>query len=185
MKRMESSRDITAASSHNGGDVFTEEANVGAETPSIRNHIACKTGHILNNLTLTMWYSYALLYFQNVVGLYPTSAGILFFISQILTAVTLLVINHGRDRRLWQSFSAYGIRKARHVVGSAIILFAWPFIFTPCLFCEADSSNLALGMYHLVPVVLISVCWPLVEVSCSLLMKEMRTENNKDTAPSR
>ena len=182
---MASSRDITAASINNVGDDFTEETNGDDEKPSTRNRIACQTGHILNNLTSSMWYSYALLYFQEVAGLFPTAAGIMFFISQILTVGTLLVIRLGRDKRIWNSFSSYGIQKARHVVGSAIVLFAWPFTATPCLFCGDGSSSLELGMYYLMPVVLLSVGWPLTDVSYSKLMKEMRTESGKVPENSR
>lgn len=183
--RMASSRDITAASINNVGDDFTEGTNGDDEKPSTRNRIACQTGHILNNLTSSMWYSYALLYFQEVAGLFPTTAGIMFFISQILTVVTLLVVRLGRDKRIWNSFSSYGIQKARHVVGSAIVLFAWPFTATPCLFCGDGSSSLELGMYYLIPVVLLSVGWPLTDVSYSKLMKEMRTESGKVPENSR
>lgn len=181
LTRMASFRDTdTAVSSTNGADDITVDT-----TPSIRNRIAFKTGHILSNLTLSVWYSYALLYFQNVVTLSPLSAGVLFFISQILMAVTFLVINLGRDERIWKPFSSYGIQKARHAMGSAGILFAWPFAFTPCLFCEADTSHLVLGMYYLIPVILLSICWPLVELSYSSLMKEIRVENDNHYDASR
>lgn len=175
---MRSSRDLTPAG-NNGGDETIED---DTDSPSTRNRIACKTGHILNNLTSSVWYSYALLYFQKVAGLSPLSAGILFFLSQILMAVTLVVISIGRDKRIWNSFSAYGIRKARHVVGSAGILFAWPFFFTPCLFCEAGSSDFSLGMYYLMPVIFLSICWPLTELSYSSLMKEIRAENDPESS---
>lgn len=176
---MTSSRDITAASSASNSDVEDISENT---TPSIRNHIACRTGDVLNNLTLSVWYSYALLYLRNVAGLSPTSVGILFFISQILMVVTLIVIYLGYDKQLWMSFTAYGIQKARHVVSSAGILFAWPFAFTPCLICGGRRSNLALGMYYLIPVVLLSVCWQLAELSYSSLRKEIRGGNDSETS---
>jgi len=186
LKNMESSRDITAVSSNNGGDDnITDDTNLDADSPSIRNRIACKTGHILNNLTLSVWYSYALLYFQNVAGLSSLSVGIMFFVSHILMAVTSVVIRLGRDERIWKSLSVYGIQKARHVVGSSGILFAWPFAFTPCLFCEAGTSNIALAMYYLMPVVLLSICWPLAELSYASLMKKIQAEVDKDPETSR
>lgn len=184
---MESARDIhTAASSNNGGDDIIEETNPDADdSPSIRNRIACKTGHILNNLTSSVWYSYALLYFQNVVGLSPVTVGIIFFISQTLMAVSFLVTSLGREKRFWNSFSSYGKRKARHVVGSAGILLAWPYTFTPCLFCGDHNSDVGLGAYYLPSVALFSICWPLAEVSYYSLMTEVRAENGKDTETSR
>ena len=183
---MESSRDVTAVSSNIGGDDIIEETIPDADdSPSIRNRIACKTGHILNNLTSSVWYSYALLYFQNVVGLYAVTVGIIFFISQILMAASFLVISFGRDKRLWNSFAAYGRRKARHIVSSAGILFAWPLTFTPCLFCGDHSSNTDLGAYYLPSVALFSICWPLAEVSYYSLMTEIRAESEKDTENSR
>ena len=174
---MASSRDITAASTASNSDVEDISENT---TPSIRNRIACRTGDVLNNLTLSVWYSYALLFLQNVAGLSPTSVGILFFVSQILMAVTLIVIYLGYDKQLWKLFTAYGIQKARHVVSSAGILFAWPFAFTPCLLCGDGRSNLALGMYYLIPVVLLSVCWELAELSFSSLRKEIREGNDSE-----
>ncbi|KAK2549627.1 Major facilitator superfamily domain-containing protein 12 [Acropora cervicornis] len=178
---MASSRDITAASTASNSDVEDISENT---TPSIRNRIACRTGDVLNNLTLSVWYSYALLFLQNVAGLSPTSVGILFFVSQILMAVTLIVIYLGYDKQLWKLFTAYGIQKARHVVSSAGILFAWPFAFTPCLLCGDGRSNLALGMYYLIPVVLLSVCWELAELSFSSLRKEIREGNDSEISRS-
>lgn len=185
--RMESSRDITAVSPSNngGGDDIIEETIPDADSPSIRNRIACKTGHILNNLTSSVWYSYALLYLQNVVGLSALSVGIIFFISQTLMAVSFLVISFGHDKRLWKSFSPYGRRKARHIIGSAGVLLAWPFAFIPCLFCEDHSSNIKLGAYYLLSAALFSICWPLTEISYYSLMTEIRAENGKDSETSR
>ncbi|KAJ7363320.1 Major facilitator super domain-containing protein 12 [Desmophyllum pertusum] len=184
---MESSRDITAVSPSNngGGDDIIEETIPDADSPSIRNRIACKTGHILNNLTSSVWYSYALLYLQNVVGLSALSVGIIFFISQTLMAVSFLVISFGHDKRLWKSFSPYGRRKARHIIGSAGVLLAWPFAFIPCLFCEDHSSNIKLGAYYLLSAALFSICWPLTEISYYSLMTEIRAENGKDSETSR
>lgn len=182
---MESSRDITAASSNNGGDDITEETTPDADSASIRNRIACKTGHILNNLTSSVWYSYALLYFQDVVGLSATTAGMIFCISQIIMAASSLVISFGHDKRMWKPFSPYGRRKAWHIIGSAGVLFSWPFIFIPCLFCEDHSSNVLLGAYYLLAAALYSISWPLAEVSYYSLMTEVRAENGKDTETSR
>lgn len=183
---MESSRDITALSSNNGGDDIIEETIPDADdSPSIRNRIACKTGHVLNNLTSSVWYSYALLYFQNVVGLSSVTVGIIFFTSQILMAASFIVISFGRDNRLWNSFAAYGRRKARHIVSSAGILFAWPLTFTPCLFCGDHSSDADLGAYYVPSVALFSICWPLAEVSYYSLVTEIRAENGKDSETSR
>ncbi|XP_022788005.1 major facilitator superfamily domain-containing protein 12-like isoform X2 [Stylophora pistillata] len=184
---MESSRDLTAASSNNGaGDIIEETyPSADADLASIRNRIACKTGHILNNLTSSLWYSYALLYFQHVVGMSAVSAGIIFFISQTLMAGSSLVITLGHDKRLWKPFSPYGRRKAWHIIGSAGVLFSWPFIFIPCLFCEDHSSNVTLGAYYLLSVALFSISWPLAEDSYYSLMTEIREENGKDTEASR
>ena len=184
---MESSRDITVASSNNGADDIIDEAYpcADADSGSIRNLIACKTGHILNNLTSSVWYSYALLYFQHVAGLSAVSVGIIFFISQTLMAGSSLLITLGREKRLWKYFSPYGKRKAWHIIGSAGVLFSWPFIFTPCLFCENNSSHVTLGAYYLLSVALFSISWPLAEDSYYSLMTEIREENGKDTEASR
>lgn len=184
---MESSRDITVASSNNGADDIIEETYpcADADSGSIRNRIACKTGHILNNLTSSVWYSYALLYFQHVAGLSAVSVGIIFFISQTLMAGSSLLITLGREKHLWKYFSPYGKRKAWHIIGSAGVLFSWPFIFTPCLFCENNSSHVTLGAYYLLSVALFSISWPLAEDSYYSLMTEIREENGKDTEASR
>ncbi|XP_068718643.1 major facilitator superfamily domain-containing protein 12-like [Montipora capricornis] len=176
---MATSRDITAASSNSEVDDINDDT-----TPPIRNRIACKTGHILNNLTLSVWYSYALLFLQNVAGLSPASVGVLFFTSEILMALTFIVISLRYDERLWKSFPGYGIQKARHLVGSAGILFAWPFAFSPCFICGDGRWYLASGMYYLMPVVFLSVCWQLTELSYASLRKGIRAENDSETSRS-
>ena len=185
---METPRDFHAAiSSNNGGDDIIEETNPDADdSPSIRNRIACKTRHILNNLTSSVWYSYALLYFQNVVGFSPVIVGIIFFISQTLMAASFFATSFGHTKRFrWRSFSSYGGRKAKHIVGSAGVLLSWPYVFTPCLFCGHHSSDVELSAYYLPTVALFSICWPLAEVSYYSLMTEIRAENGKDTETSR
>lgn len=61
---MESFCDIIVVLSNYGGDDIIEEIIFDVDDLLlIRNCIVCKIGYILNNLMLSVWYSYVLLYF--------------------------------------------------------------------------------------------------------------------------
>ena len=141
------------------------------ETPSTQT-TAYRTGHILNELTTAAWYSYMLIYFQNVVGLSPVSAGLVFLISQLVRAATTFAVGFGFDKHVWRRFAGYGTREARHLFGSAGILFSWPLIFAPCLVDSTGGPDIGTVIYYLLPVLLFSACWPLVELSNASLVAE-------------
>ena len=184
---MESSHEMLMAASNNDGADDVTETNVEPQSssPPITNRIACKTGHVLNELTASVWFSYALLFFQNVAALSPVSSGVLFSLSQLFVAVGMVVVGFSYDKRLWKSFLLYGRRKARHIVGSAGVLLSWPLVFVPCLICKPSISNLGVTAYYLLPVVLFSVCWSLAEASYSSLMLEIQARTNKVSESAR
>lgn len=51
-------------------------ASAAVET---RQKYAYGLGHVFNDITATIWFSYTMVFMQNVVGMSPTTAGFLLF----------------------------------------------------------------------------------------------------------
>ena len=149
-------------------DGCTKSADKTAEKAGEGDHdfsqkAALQTGNILAELTTAAWYTYVLIYFQNVVSLSPTGTGLVFLISQIVRAGITLALAFGLDKKIWRRFVVHGTGRARHILGSAGILFSWPLVFAPCIFDSAEDPEIGTVIYYLVPVFVYSICWPLVE----------------------
>lgn len=154
------------------GGINGENKATTAETtePPFAQKVTCQTGHILTELTAAAWYTYILIYFQNVVHLSPMGTGLVFLISQVVRAALTVVVAFRFDENLWKRFAVYGTSKARHILGSAGILLSWPLIFGPCLFDRTGDPEIGTVVYYLIPVLVFSAGWPLVEVSNESIM---------------
>lgn len=59
----------------NGENLFSEED----ESLSINQKIFYGLGHVFNDITATIWFSYTLVFLQKVVGMSSTMAGFFLF----------------------------------------------------------------------------------------------------------
>ena len=75
------------------------------------------TGHILNDMSGTMWFSYFLLYVHNVIQMSNTNAGLIIMVGKIACAISSLLVGvfSDKDYDFW-IFLRYGKRK---VMGSS------------------------------------------------------------------
>ena len=128
-------------------------------------------GHVFNDLSMSAWFSYVLVYFQKVARLSPTGTGYLFLVSQIADAVSTPFIGYGCDKTISKFIGKkYGNRKIWHLFGTVCIALVWPFIFSPCLVCSSDSPDWVPLLYYGLLVGIFSVGWPMVEISHLSLM---------------
>ncbi|XP_026684633.1 major facilitator superfamily domain-containing protein 12-like [Diaphorina citri] len=117
---------------------------VQTQTPNLISWwtwIAYSQGHVYNDLCASMWFTYLLPYFQKCVLLSPSNAGLLMLIGQVADALATPVIGLYSDRGSTAWYCALGRRKTWHIIGSVLVTFSFPFIFSPVLpFLDFSSS---------------------------------------------
>lgn len=77
-------------------------------------------GHVLNDLTASVWFSYLIVYFHQVMNFNNNLAGYLMLIGQVSDAMFTPFIGYESDRS--RGFCGLGRRKAWHLVGRYIQL---------------------------------------------------------------
>ena len=72
------------------------------------------TGHILNDMCASMWFTYMLLFFHNVIRLSNTNAGLIVLIGQIADGISTVLVGvfSDQDHDIW-IYIKYGKRKVK------------------------------------------------------------------------
>lgn len=79
--------------------------------------LAYGTGHVLNDICASMWFTYLLVFFHLVLGFDPTLAGVVLFIGQIADAVVTPFVGLHSDKNDNFWLCRYGRRKTWHLLG--------------------------------------------------------------------
>ncbi|XP_032664077.1 major facilitator superfamily domain-containing protein 12-like [Odontomachus brunneus] len=133
--------------------------NTNERTPLVEGRIAMSTklayalGHIFNDLTAAMWFSYTLIYLQRVVLLQPIVAGALLLLGQVVDAVMTPVFGFVVDR--------YCKKKIWHVLGSVMVTLTFPVIFGG--FAHSFSSLVML--LYVTSIAIFQTGWAAVQIS--------------------
>ena len=106
-------------------------------------------GHVHNDLTASVWFSFLLVYLHSVVQLDTVVSGLVVLIGHVVDACCTPVVGILSDR----SESRYGRRKSWHAIGSAAALLSFPFILSdPCTtFADFFSKNVERSCPHWTP----------------------------------
>ncbi|XP_053999436.1 major facilitator superfamily domain-containing protein 12-like [Hylaeus anthracinus] len=133
--------------------------NDAERVPLLQNKIATSTkfayalGHIFNDLTAAMWFSYTLIYFQRVASLEPIAAGALLLLGQIVDAFMTPIFGILVDR--------YWKKKVWHIIGSFMVTLTFPVIFGGFV----DPSNAAVILVYVVSIAVFQTGWAAVQIS--------------------
>ncbi|XP_078048106.1 major facilitator superfamily domain-containing protein 12 isoform X2 [Augochlora pura] len=115
--------------------------------------LAYALGHIYNDLTAAMWFSYTLIYFQRVALLEPIAAGALLLLGQIVDALMTPFFGILVDR--------YWKKKIWHVIGSVLVILTFPIIFGGFV----DPTNGAVIIVYVGSITLFQTGWAAVQIS--------------------
>ncbi|CAL8083014.1 unnamed protein product [Orchesella dallaii] len=93
------------------------------------------SGHILNDLTASLWFTYFLLFMQKVVKFNDTYAAGLLFWGQVVDGLATPFVGYETDHvaSLFPCKKSYGRCKSWHLLGIILVLISFPFIFSPCI----------------------------------------------------
>ncbi|XP_069834108.1 major facilitator superfamily domain-containing protein 12 isoform X2 [Dendropsophus ebraccatus] len=136
------------------------------------------TGHYLNDLCASMWFTYFLVYFHSVLGFSSFYAGVLLLIGQVADGVCTPLVGYESDRH--PGLRNYGRRKTWHLTGTVSVLISFPFIFNPCLGCSVNTPQWV-GLIYFIPFIIIfQFGWAATQISHLALIPDLaKNEHDK------
>ncbi|CAL9688423.1 unnamed protein product [Knipowitschia caucasica] len=135
-------------------------------------------GHFLNDLCASMWFTYLLVFYHDVLGFKNTFAGLLLLVGQIADGLCTPLIGYESDRT--PGCGNYGKRKTWHLVGTLSVALSFSFIFNQCLGCSALTPQWASMLYFAPFIVVFQFGWAAVQIShLSLIPELVRCEHAK------
>jgi Na+/melibiose symporter-like transporter len=102
---------------------------------TIAKKLSYGVGHVLNDLTASMWFSYLLIYLHRVIGFTNSLSGYMMLIGQVADAISTIFVGFESDRSE-HGLRNYGRRKSWHLAGVLCVLFSFGFMFNLCPTCE-------------------------------------------------
>uniref|UniRef100_A0A8D8UCT1 Major facilitator superfamily domain-containing protein 12 n=1 Tax=Cacopsylla melanoneura TaxID=428564 RepID=A0A8D8UCT1_9HEMI len=117
-----------------------------------RDKLAYGLGHVFNDICAALWFSYSLIFLQNVVGLGSFLAGILLFLGQAVDAVSTPISGKIIDES--------GNRKKWYLTGSILVIISFPLIFM-----NRSSTLFVQLVYYSSLIILFQMGWALTQIS--------------------
>ncbi|KAI0214323.1 Major facilitator superfamily domain-containing protein 12 [Lamellibrachia satsuma] len=127
-------------------------------------------GHVLNDLCASIWFSYLLIYFHDVIEFDNVLAGYTMLAGQIADALATPFIGFEVDRT--NGCCRYGKRKSWHIVGTLCVMVSFPFIFSRCIGCH-HSVCWAQFIYYVPFVVIFQFGWAATQISHLSLIPQL------------
>lgn len=135
-------------------------------------------GHFLNDLCASMWFTYLLVFYHDVLGFQNTYAGVLLLVGQIADGICTPLIGYESDRT--PGCGNYGKRKTWHLVGTLSVALSFSFIFNQCLGCSSLTPQWASLLFFVPFIVVFQFGWAAVQIShLSLIPELVRCEHAK------
>ena len=129
-------------------------------------------GHVLNDLSAAMWFSYMLIFMHKVVAFDNINAGIIILAGQIADAVATPFVGYQSDNTVNVK---YGRRKIWHLVGVICVAVSFPFIFSLCISNCVNSPQWSLMIYYIPFIVVFQFGWASTQISHLSLIPEITT----------
>jgi len=140
------------------------------------------TGHVLNDMCASMWFTYLLLFFNRVLGFSNSLCGIIMVVGQvsdgIFTAIIGYLQDYGKD---WWLCRRYNKRKSWHLVGTVCVLASFPFIFMSCIGCDKAPAGVQI-VYYCGFVIVFQFGWACVQISHLALIPDLSSSEKEHTS---
>ncbi|KAM4623271.1 major facilitator superfamily domain-containing protein 12-like [Polymixia lowei] len=140
---------------------------------SVFRRLSYATGHFLNDLCASMWFTYLLVFYHSVLGFQNTNAGVLLLVGQIADGVCTPLIGYESDKN--PGCGNYGKRKTWHLVGTVSVVLSFAFIFNQCLGCESLTPQWVSLTYFIPFIIIFQFGWAATQISHLSLIPELVT----------
>lgn len=124
-------------------------------------------GHVLNDLTATIWFSYTLLFLKDV-ALIPIAAGPLLMLGQFADALFTVIIGFLTD--------LYSTKRNWHLIGSVLVALSFPSIFL--LHREVIPYWVCI-IYFVFMIVLFQCGWATVQIAHLAIIPELASNQRE------
>lgn len=152
------------------------------KTLPLSQRLAFSTGHVLNDLCSAMWFTYLLVYFQDIRGFSPAFAGLPMLIGQVADGMATPFVGLELDRSANLPLcNAYGKRKSWHLFGTICVAISFPLIFTDCIGCTSYTSPFAQLFYYSAFIIIFQFGWAAVQISHLSLIPELTPVSSERT----
>ncbi|KAJ6215864.1 hypothetical protein RDWZM_010364 [Blomia tropicalis] len=144
---------------------------------SMKTKLGYSLGHVFNDMTVSIWFSYTLLFFQN--RLPGGMAGILILLGQISDALASPVIGYISDRyaHRWP-FNRFGRRKVWHMLGVACNLFIVPLVYNRCMLGDGQAQSIQF-IYYSILVIIFQAAWAVTQVTHVALVNDLTDKQSE------
>jgi len=131
------------------------------------------TGHVLNDMLASFWFTYLLLFFHRVLGFSNSLAGVVMVVGQIADGLSTVFVGYFQDkgRDCWLC-RVYPKRKAWHLLGTILLLCSVPFVFNTCWGCSNASNGFQI-IYYCFFVVVSQFGWACAQISHLALIPDL------------
>ncbi|XP_033273391.1 major facilitator superfamily domain-containing protein 12 isoform X6 [Orcinus orca] len=145
---------------------------------SLVARLSYAVGHFLNDLCASMWFTYLLLYLHSVRAYSSRGAGLLLLLGQVADGLCTPLVGFEADRAAGRC-ARFGPRKAWHLVGTICVLLSFPFIFSPCLGCNATTPEWVALLYYGPFIVIFQFGWAATQIAHLSLIPELVTNDHE------
>lgn len=156
----------TAATSAPAAMLFTPRLGIGEK-------FGYGLGHVFNDLSAGVWFSYTLLFMQGALGMASAVAGGLVMVGQVGDALATPIIGYLADR--------HGTKRQWHIGGTVLVLLAFPLIFSWCPWCDnAAVSTWWQPTYFTIVILVFQLGWATVQITHLAMIPEIgRTQTDR------
>ncbi|XP_053405307.1 major facilitator superfamily domain-containing protein 12-like isoform X2 [Mercenaria mercenaria] len=137
---------------------------------------AYSVGHVLNDLTASMWFTYMIIYFHQVKKFDNALAGDLVLIGQISDAIFTPFIGYESDRV--KGCFNMGKRKTWHFLGTLCVMCSFPFLFLGCITCD-HAPDWSQFIYFAPFVVIFQFGWASTQINHLSLIPDLTDCTNE------
>lgn len=156
-------------------------SKIGSAT-SIVTKLAFAVGHVVNDMAGSMWFTYFLIFFHSVLKFDNVYSGIILMVGQVSDGIATLFVGTFMEHSSFNKWlcQRYGKRKSWHLIGTIMVLFSIPFIFSPCPGCS-DANQEHLLVYYMIMVLIFQLGFAATQIS-HLSMIPVLSSNEKGRA---
>lgn len=151
-----------------------------AGTLSLITKAAYSVGHVHNDLCASMWFTYLLLFYTEVIGFSGIKASNLLLIGQIVDGLATPIVGLLSDKG--SGFFCYTKRKSWHALGTVLTAISFPFIYHDSLFSVGSIDGLGYFFYYVPFIVLFQIGWAIIQINHFAVIPELTpNEDEKNT----
>jgi len=151
------------------------------QRPTLKNKVGFALGHVMNDMCASMWFTYLLLYFHEVLKFDNIYAGTILLIGQLADGFSTVFVGVFSDKgdNFWLC-NRFGQRKAWHLIGCVCVVFSFPFIFTSFVAIH-NSHQYAQLFYYSMFVVIFQFGWAATQISHLASIPDLAENQNERT----